>query len=253
MIVNFFQTNTLPTQFENKKNIRILFGEGDTPQFKNYIQDYNVFTCYPRSMGKNGKKWLEKNQEILQKEKKNHFILIIIMNMNNKNHVKLLGELFQDKVSFCKVSKHGVGPDLACVYKILKKNSEFHPNYFQEKVVLRYEQEFLNLIHYRNKNQSQQKIFEKTVPFNLSINFDNVETYIEVFRSYIYDFLELYPYFIGIIHNIEIQNLPNSPKSLELLFKIFNCLKFGFRNMIQSGLTPCLVMNQKQLSFYWKK
>jgi hypothetical protein len=204
-------------------------------------------------MGEDRKKWLEKNQDIIQKENKNHSILIIIMNMNDKNHVKLFGDLFQDKVSFCKVNKHGVGPNLSCIYKILKKNSEFHPNYFQEKLLLRYEQDFLNLIQFRISTQSQQKIFEKTVPFNLSIEFNNVENYIEVFRSYIHDFLELYPYFHDRMENIEIQNIPNSPKGLELLFKIFHCLKFGFRNMIQSGLIPCLVMNQRQFFFFWKK
>ena len=58
------------------------------------------------------------------------------MDMKNKEHVNKLGNLFEDSVSYCKVNKHGVGPDNDCIFKILKNNGEYNPNYFQDTFIL---------------------------------------------------------------------------------------------------------------------
>lgn len=253
MILNFFENNILPSTFQTKKNIRVLFGEGDTPHFKNFVNDYNVFTCFPETMGVDGSKWLEQNKQLVKKTNKNNSILIIIMDMKKKEHTDCFGNLFQDRVTYCSVNTHGVGPDLSCIYKILKKDAEFHPNYFQDKVVFPSKHSFDFFFKKFGKKYRQENLLQNQIPFNLSIEFKDVEDYIEVFKTHINEFLELYPYFNDRMINISIQNITNSPKSLELLVKILNSLHFGFTEMIKSGLTPCLEKNQKKFDFYWIK
>ena len=127
ILVDFFNPDSsIPSSFQ-KDNSRILFGEGDTPDFKNFINDFNVFTCLPSSMAvEKGEEWLENNQKIKTKFPS----LIIKMDMTNQDHVNKLGNLFKNSVSYCKVNYHGIGPDNDCIYKILKNNGEYDPSYF---------------------------------------------------------------------------------------------------------------------------
>jgi hypothetical protein len=253
MILNLFENNILPSSFQTKKNIRVLFGEGDTPQFKYFINDYNVFTCFPEKMGVNGSKCLEQSKQLVKNTNKNNSILIIIMDMTNKEHTDCFGNLFQDRVTYCSVNTHGIGPDLSCIYKILKKDAEFHPKYFQDKTVFPNKDYFNFFFKKFGKSYRQENLLCNQKPFNLSIKFTDVEDYIEVFKTHINEFLELYPYFNDRMINISIQKINNSPKSLELLVKILNSLHFGFTEMIKSGLTPCLLKDQTNFDFYWIK
>jgi hypothetical protein len=127
ILVDFFNPDSsIPSSFQ-KDNSRILFGEGDTPHFKKFINDFNVFTCLPSSMyAEKGEEWLEYNLKIKTKFPS----LIIKMDMTNQDHVNKLGNLFEDSVSYCKVDYHGIGPDNDCIFKILKNNGEYDPSYF---------------------------------------------------------------------------------------------------------------------------
>lgn len=125
--VDFFDPDSsIPSSFQ-KDNSRILFGEGDTPHLKNFIDDFNVFTCLPSSMpAETGEEWLENNLKIKTKFPS----LIIKMDMTNQEHVNKLGNLFEKSVSYCKVNYRDVGPDNDCIFKILKNNGEYDPSYY---------------------------------------------------------------------------------------------------------------------------
>ena len=133
ILVDFFDPDSfIPSSFQ-KDNSRILFGEGDTPRFENFIDDFNVFTCLPSSMAaENGEKWLENNLEIKTKFPS----LIIKMDMKNQEHVNKLGNLFENSVSYCKREFHAPSPDNDCIFKILKNNGEYDPNYFDDLYML---------------------------------------------------------------------------------------------------------------------
>ena len=147
ILVDFFDPDSfIPSSFQ-KNYSRILFGEGDTAGFKNFINDFNVFTCLPSSMAEEkGKEWVKHNLKIKTKFPS----IIIIMDMKNKEHVNKLGNLFEDSVSYCKVNRHGVGPDNDCIFKILKNNGEYNPNYFQDTYILNNK----NIVNILNNNIS---------------------------------------------------------------------------------------------------
>lgn len=273
MIIDFFKTpyKTLPSSFKSFHNlqskkegtVKILFGEGDTPGFKKLKDHFDVFTCLPSTMGKNGEgySYLNHNQDLLEKENKSSCVLIIIMDMYNDNHLQQFVNLFQHKVSFCKVALHGIGPSLDYIYQILTKDGIYHPSYFQDKLVFNDYSVFENFLGKNTKKNGQ--IFKNKTPFNVRIEFSQknvIRNYIEIFKSQILDFLDLYPYFKNRLVNINIekigtvnQTVEGSKKHLEFLIKFLTCLHYGFKQMISFGLTPVYEVSNKQFNFYWTK
>lgn len=273
MILDFFKTTckTLPTSFKSFHNlqskqegtVKILFGEGDTPGFKKLKDHFDVFTCLPSTIGKNGEgyRYLNHNQKLLEKENKSSCVLIIIMDMYNDDHVQQFVNLFQHKVSFCKVNIHGIGPSLDCIYQILTIDGICNPSYFQDKMVFNDYSLFENFLRKNTKKNGQ--IFENVTPFNISIEFSQknvIRYYIDIFKSQILDFLGLYPYLKDRLININIekigtlnQTVEENKKHLEILIKLLTCLHYGYKQRISFGLTPVYEVSNKKFNFYWIK
>jgi hypothetical protein len=273
MILDFLKTShkTLPASFKSFHNlqskkegtIKILFGEGDTPGFKKFKDHFDVFTCLPSTMGKNGEgySYLNHNQELLEKEDKSNSVLFIIMDMYNENHVQQFVNLFEHKVSVCKVNLHGIGPSLDYIYQMLTKDGIYYPTHFQDKLFFNNYRVFEKFLEKNTKKNGQ--IFKNETPFNVRIEFSQknvIRNYIEIFTSQILDFLELYPYFEDRLLNIQIKNIgtlkqtvQENQKHLEFLIKLLTCLHYGFKQMISFGLTPVYEVTNKQFNFYWTK
>lgn len=244
--------SVIPSWFAKTEPLSLIIGEGDTPDTYIFLDNFDIFLCYPLASLTVYIDYLKENILMINSNPKyKNKKLICLVDVYNPKQCSDFCSLFKDKFNKIVVNHHAERMNLKYINILLQDKGEYKISTSEKTVIIN----VTLLIDEFNKIISKEKptLIDHIFYINLLIpksiiddNYQKIEEFCLILYDVIIQYLKIYKFKITINEKTleKLMVVKELDIKINNLFRIFGYLLLNFHEYLDNDLYGMIILNE---------